>query len=116
MFWTKVAKFPILWNCPDVISLHINAAGRKGKELVYLCVCKVSVKNRSRLSPSQPPAVRDSFKYTKNASFVLSMRNTGPQKQLLMLWVKNGRVMWSKSKVGICEERHICKRKPHGSW
>eukprot|EP00069_Balaena_mysticetus_P001299 bmy_15200T0 len=35
-----------------------------------------------------------------NANFVPFMRSVWPQKLLLMLWVKNGSVMWSKSLVG----------------
>lgn len=34
----------------------------------------MSVKKGSRISPSQPPPVRNSFKYITKANFVLSVR------------------------------------------
>ncbi|KAB0389713.1 hypothetical protein E2I00_004457, partial [Balaenoptera physalus] len=47
-----------------------------------------------------PLDARNSLKWTMNANFVPFKRGVWPQKLLLMLWVKNGSVMWSKSLVG----------------
>ena len=51
-------------------------------------------------SLSRPLAARSSLTWTMNENFVPSTRNVWPQKLLLTLWVKNGRVMWSESVAG----------------
>ena len=52
-------------------------------------------------SLSWPLAARSSLKWTMNENFVSSTRRVWPQKLLLTLWVKNGRVMWSESVAGF---------------
>ncbi|KAG8511431.1 LOW QUALITY PROTEIN: 40S ribosomal protein S6, partial [Galemys pyrenaicus] len=44
-------------------------------------------------------AARNSMKWTRNTSFFSFMRHVWPQRLLLMLWVRNGRLMWSESVV-----------------
>ena len=40
------------------------------------------------------------MKWMMNENFIPSVRSVWPQKLLLMIWVKNGRVMWSESVAG----------------
>ncbi|EDL87526.1 rCG44340 [Rattus norvegicus] len=49
---------------------------------------------------------QNSLKWEMNASFVLSMGSSTQwlQKQLLVLWVKNRRFLWSRSVVGTANK------------
>lgn len=52
----------------------------------------------------QPPAARSSLKWMMNENFISFMKSLWPQKLLLGLWVKNGRVTWFKSVVGTANK------------
>lgn len=55
---------------------------------------------KMKLNISFPDTVRNLLKWTVHANFVPSMRNTLPQKLLLVLWVKRRRDVWTETVVG----------------
>ena len=46
-------------------------------------------------------AARNSLKWIMNINFIPSLRSVWPQKLLLLIWVKNGRVIWCESVVMV---------------
>lgn len=63
---------------------------------------QLSILTWSLISPSKAPAVWNSLMWTMNTSFVLSKNCI--VKVMLMLWVKEGRVIWSQSVMGMTHE------------
>ena len=81
---------------------HINKLKDKNYMIaLFLGASEAVSRFRMKLNISFPATgCQKRLKWTMNENFVPSMRSEWPQKLLLTLWVKNGRVMWSESMAG----------------